>query len=192
MLPLIALQHSADFEVWWSGVDKGSGIRDYTIFVSENGGPYTAYLRNTTDTLGTFTGEFGKTYAFYSVARDQTGNMENTPMVADAATVMPTAVEESTGGGPAVFELSQNYPNPFNPSTTIRFDVPQPAHVTIKIYDILGREVRTLVNRKFEAGRYVEMWDGRDRHQFPVASGIYMLRMQADKFVSVKKLVLVR
>jgi hypothetical protein len=93
---------------------------------------------------------------------------------------------------PRSYSLSQNYPNPFNPTTTIRFDVPKPSHVTIKIYDILGREVRTLIDRKFEAGRFVEIWDGKDNRQLPVASGVYLMRMQAGGFVKVKKLVLVR
>jgi exo-beta-1,3-glucanase (GH17 family) len=104
----------------------------------------------------------------------------------------PSAVQESSENVPASFELLQNHPNPFNPSTTIRFALPQPSLVTIKIYDILGREVRTLVDRKFEAGRFAEIWDGKDNRQLPVSSGVYLMRMQAGGFVKVKKLVLVR
>src|SRR5439155_11115770 len=76
VLPLAATQTSQSFQVQWSGTDEGSGILNYTIFVSEDGGPFAEFLINTTGTSTTFDGQFGKTYAFYSVARDQTGNIE--------------------------------------------------------------------------------------------------------------------
>ena len=93
---------------------------------------------------------------------------------------------------PKHFSLSQNYPNPFNPATTIRFNVPAPSHVTIKIYDGLGREVKTLLDRKFEAGSHVTTWDGNNNLELPVATGVYFVRMRAGEFVGVKKLLLVR
>ncbi|MBI3799873.1 MAG: hypothetical protein HY268_23230 [Deltaproteobacteria bacterium] len=88
VLPLAATQNSASFQVQWAGTDVGSGILDYTIFVSENGGPFTEWLSNTSDTSAMFPGEAGKTYAFYSVVRDQTGNLEDAPPVADATTTV--------------------------------------------------------------------------------------------------------
>lgn len=105
---------------------------------------------------------------------------------------------------PASFRLLDSYPNPFltgaksaaqggrSPSTTIRFDVPKPSQVTIKIYDMLGREVKTLIDRKFVAGSHAAVWDGRNNHQRPVASSVYFIRMHAGEFVQVRKLVLVR
>jgi len=90
------------------------------------------------------------------------------------------------------YALLQNYPNPFNPSTTIRFEIPKPLHVTIKIYDVFGREVRTLVDHKFTAGMFTEIWDGKNNEHSPVASGMYLTRMQANEFVIVRKLLLVR
>jgi WD40 repeat protein len=83
---LAATQTNLSFSVQWSGTDVGSGIKDYTIYVSENGSPFTAWLSNTTTTSGTFTGQGGKTYAFYSVARDQAGNVEDIPSGPDAST----------------------------------------------------------------------------------------------------------
>lgn len=74
------------FPLEWSGTDVGSGIKDYTIFVSEDGGPFTVFLRNTTDTSATFTGQAGKAYAFLSVARDQAGNVEAMPTHPDTST----------------------------------------------------------------------------------------------------------
>jgi hypothetical protein len=67
---LAATQISASFEVKWSGTDIGAGVKDFTIFVSEDGGPFTPFLTNTATASGIFTGVPGKTYTFYSVARD--------------------------------------------------------------------------------------------------------------------------
>ena len=194
VLVLAATQDSAHFRVRWTGTDVGAAIRDFTIFVSEESGPYTAWIINTSDTSAVFTGQPNKTYAFYSVARDNVGNVEDTPNEPDAKTKagQVTSVSGPDDNLPKTFSLSQNYPNPFNPSTNIRIEVPKASHLTIKIYDILGRAVRTLVDRQFEAGRYVEVWDGRDNKGLPVGSGIYFMRMQADRFVRVKKLMLIR
>jgi hypothetical protein len=102
------------------------------------------------------------------------------------------AVEEPVGV-PQVFDLYQNYPNPFNPSTTIRYDVPKNANVTITIFDILGRQVTTLVKGIQAASSYSVKWDATG-----VASGVYIYRMEARNedgsgtFSSVKKLMLMK
>jgi len=194
VFPLAATQDSAHFRVRWTGTDIGAAIRDYTIFVSEESGPSTAWLINTPDTSAVFIGQPNKTYAFYSVARDNVGNVEDTPSEPDAKTRagLLTSAPGNDDDLPKTFTLSQNYPNPFNPTTSIRIEVPKPAHVTIKIYDILGREVRMLVDRKFEAGGFVEIWDGTNNNRSRVASGLYFMRMQAEGFVSVKKLLMLK
>ncbi|MDI6603346.1 MAG: DUF11 domain-containing protein, partial [Patescibacteria group bacterium] len=86
--PLAEYQWSPNFKVSWSGKDDegGSGIKDYTIYVADNGGPYTPWLANTTETSATFTGTPGHTYSFYSVARDNVGNTESLPDTFDAQT----------------------------------------------------------------------------------------------------------
>lgn len=86
VLSLSSTQSSASFNVQWQGTDVGSGVKNYTIFVSENGGPFTPWLSNTSATSGTFTGQSGRTYGFYSVAQDKTGNREDPPNAADAIT----------------------------------------------------------------------------------------------------------
>lgn len=195
ILPLYKEQPSTGFQIYLSGDDEnfGSGIESYSIYVSDNGGPFTQWL--TTDTISVIynKGEVGHTYQFYSIARDHVGNVELPPDSFDVGViVVPPAAVEEPKELPRKFSLSQNYPNPFNPTTTIRFDVPKIANVTIKIYDILGREVRTLINRKLNAGSYEEIWDGKNNRRIPVASGIYLLRLQAKDFVSVKKMVLLK
>jgi hypothetical protein len=86
VLPLDPMQTSTNFTVAWTGTDEGSGVGDFTIYVSDNGGPFTAWLTNTTDTSGSFTGVDGHTYGFYSIARDLAGNSEPAKTDAEAST----------------------------------------------------------------------------------------------------------
>jgi hypothetical protein len=88
---------------------------------------------------------------------------------------------------PKEFSLSQNYPNPFNPTTKINYSLPQGVKVSIKVYDILGRLVKELVNEFKEAGNHTVTFDGTN-----YASGVYFYRIEADKFSAVKKMVLVK
>ncbi len=80
---------------------------------------------------------------------------------------------------PSTFALMQNYPNPFNPSTSIRYALPVDARVTVKIYDVLGREVTTLFNDVQQAGVQTLAWNGTSSNGSPVASGVYLYRMEA-------------
>jgi hypothetical protein len=94
---------------------------------------------------------------------------------------------------PTDFSLAQNYPNPFNPSTTIRFGLPKEAPVTLEIYNILGMKVRTLMsNRTMGAAFYNMLWDGKDDAGVSSPSGMYIYRIVADKFVTSKKMTLVK
>jgi hypothetical protein len=104
-----------------------------------------------------------------------------------------TGVEFEYGEGvPMEYALDQNYPNPFNPATTISFAIPKTSTVRLQVFDILGREVTTLVNEEFVPGNYTVPWDGSDHNGLKVASGIYMYRIQAGEFVQVKKMVLMK
>lgn len=85
------------------------------------------------------------------------------------------------------FSLEQNYPNPFNPTTNIEYSIPKQAHVTLKVYDVLGNEVATLVNRELSAGVYNSKFDGSK-----LSSGIYFYTLSADNFIETKKLLLVK
>ena len=92
-------------------------------------------------------------------------------------------------GGLTVTEylLDQNYPNPFNPSTTIKYQIPEDGLVTLKIYDILGKEVKTLVNEQKATGRYEARFNASD-----LATGVYVYRLSVNDFVSVKKMLLIK
>lgn len=104
-----------------------------------------------------------------------------------AITVLPPAKEAVSSRGPVELSLRQNYPNPCNPVTTIRYELPWGSHVTITVYDMLGRAVSVLVNDRREAGVYQVMFDGSN-----LASGMYFYLLQAGSFVEAKKLLLLR
>lgn len=93
---------------------------------------------------------------------------------------------------PDVFAMSQNYPNPFNPTTQIRFAIPVDADVNLKIYDMLGREVATLVRGEHKAGYYTVEWNGRNDYGVPVSSGMYIYRIKAGNFVQTKKMMMMK
>ncbi|MGB7061376.1 MAG: right-handed parallel beta-helix repeat-containing protein, partial [Candidatus Zixiibacteriota bacterium] len=100
-----------------------------------------------------------------------------------------------SGQVPKRFELVQNYPNPFNPATSIQFTVgslQSPSHITLKIYNILGQAVRTLVDEEKAEGSYTLYWDGRNQNGKEVSSGIYFYKLEAGNFTDVKKMVLLR
>ena len=102
-----------------------------------------------------------------------------------------TAVENNSEI-PKQFELMQNYPNPFNPTTMIRFAMPKNAFVTLKIYDMLGREVKTLISGERNAGSYSIEWNGDNNNGYRVASGAYVYRIIAGDFSSVKKMIVLK
>ena len=93
---------------------------------------------------------------------------------------------------PHGFALHQNYPNPFNPITTLRYDLPENSLVNIIIYDMLGREVKTLVNTTQDAGFKSVVWNATNDHGKPVSAGVYLYQIQAGDFVQTKKMVLLK
>jgi flagellar hook assembly protein FlgD len=93
---------------------------------------------------------------------------------------------------PTTFALNQNYPNPFNPSTTIEFALPQRETVRLDVFDILGRQVSTLVNAEMSAGTWRVVWNGKDANGSPVATGMYIYRIQAGSFSMVKKMLMIK
>ncbi|MBM2841703.1 MAG: uncharacterized protein HW412_2231 [Bacteroidetes bacterium] len=101
---------------------------------------------------------------------------------------IPTSVREGREDVlPLEFALHQNFPNPFNPSSTIKFQIPRSSHVILRIYDVLGKEIATLVNEPLIPGSYEKTFDGSG-----LASGMYFYRMQAGTFVETRKLVLLK
>jgi hypothetical protein len=111
-----------------------------------------------------------------------------------AKNMMGANLKKETAGGsgdnlqiPAIYSLSQNYPNPFNPSTRIEFQLPEKQFVTLKIYDIRGSLVSTLVDKEMEPGYHSATWNARD-----FASGVYFYRLTSGSFVDTKRLLLLK
>jgi len=106
------------------------------------------------------------------------------------------SVEDNVSIGPVSFALHQNYPNPFNPATTIRFAIPErlteEARVQLKIYNLLGELVRTLVDEQKFSGQYTVEWDGKNHRSEPVASGIYIYRLTAGEFKQTRRMLLLK
>ena len=90
------------------------------------------------------------------------------------------------------YKLGQNYPNPFNPTTHIRFNIPETGLVNITIYDMLGRQVKTLINNTQDAGYRSIIWDATNDYGKPMSAGIYLYQIQTGDFIQTKKMVLLK
>jgi hypothetical protein len=104
----------------------------------------------------------------------------------------PTGVAPDPRFLPADYNLFQNYPNPFNPATTISYSLPKTSNVTLKVYDLLGREVKTLVSTEQNRGLHRVQWNGENNFGSKVASGIYLYRIEAGNFNVTKKMILLK
>jgi glycosidase len=134
----------------------------------------------------------GSELANFSVTLSAYGSAVFTISTEEQSVVLPpippiVSVDDELISQPEDYNLYQNYPNPFNPSTTIRYSIINPDVVKIKIYDVLGREVRTLVNEFKQAGTYELQFSANG-----LASGIYLYRIESGKFIKTKKMILLK
>lgn len=130
-----------------------------------------------------------------NIMEDQTYFYQLETIDTDGETDFHGPIAVSTGGKPDVpkaFYLSQNHPNPSNPRTMIQYQLPEARRVMLSIYNILGEEIVTLVNRQEEAGIYQVTWDGKDRVGLPVSTSLYFYRLEAGEHVFTKKLMLIK
>lgn len=144
--------------------------------------------------LVTFTGVLGQfnssnpAAGYQMMATDSSDITDNLLFVQDLMDMIPTE-----------YQLAQNYPNPFNPSTTIQYGLPKQSNVTVKIYSVLGQEVKTLVNNDQSPSFYRVVWNGTDNNGSHVGSGVYFIRITAQSsepnskpFMQVKKMLLMK
>jgi len=176
-------------EVWEDELFFGSGIT--TIFKRF----IYYYSIDSTDTLGLVRYGDILSYGFGLWSRgggDLIGNILlkgcviNDTLYGDTTNLI-TSIKDLSEKLPVQFELFQNYPNPFNPTTTIKYSVAEPGIVSLKVFDILGREVATLVNERKPAGYYEVSFDGSE-----LSSGIYFYQLTAGVFKATKKFVLLK
>ena len=104
----------------------------------------------------------------------------------------PISNEENAVAVPEKFALSQNFPNPFNPETSISFQIPEESYVVLKVFNLLGKEIKTLVNETKQAGNHTVQWDGRDNNGNKVVSGLYLYQIKAGNFSCIKKMALMK
>lgn len=104
----------------------------------------------------------------------------------------PTAVEEKPVAQPLEFKLNNNYPNPFNPSTTITFSLAAKTDVQVVVYNLLGKQIRTLVNATRNAGTYTIQWDGKDESGQALPTGMYFCRMKTPEYNRIMKMTLLK
>ena len=114
------------------------------------------------------------------------------PALPDTLAGIETAVHETSYSQPENYVLYQNYPNPFNPSTKIRFDLARPSYTSIKVYNVRGRLIKTLLNEFKQAGSYNVTWNGCDAEGSSLPSGVYIYNIQSDCFKRAKKMTLMK
>ncbi|MEM6337427.1 MAG: T9SS type A sorting domain-containing protein, partial [Bacteroidota bacterium] len=132
-------------------------------------------------------GVVGDNTSFESLWRDSFNWSGRLVVTASNETIVSVDVEDDRTPVPGDFLLSQNYPNPFNPTTSIAFNVPQAMDVTLKVYDLMGREVATLVDGQLAANRYTVDFRAEN-----LPSGTYVYRLVAGTNVEVRKMTLVK
>ena len=126
-------------------------------------------------------------YEYWITAVDSAGNESDASDI--AAAVLSSSEQVNV---PTVFALEQNYPNPFNPSTQIRYAVPEQSMVTISVYDMMGRKVRTLIQGNISAGYHTTVWNATNDKGLPVGAGMYIYTIRAGTYHQMKKMVLLK
>lgn len=130
---------------------------------------------------------YNKASIFFNFGTDGATAGEKTYYFDDVKFGAVTSVKETQSALPTAYSLGQNYPNPFNPSTLISYSIPQNSFVTLKVYDVIGKEVATLVNQSQSAGKYEVRFDASN-----LSNGVYMYSIKTDNFTSTKKMILIK
>ncbi|MCK9211931.1 MAG: T9SS type A sorting domain-containing protein [Ignavibacteriaceae bacterium] len=180
----------------WTAVNNGlttlnvrsAVVNGSNLFVGTNGGGVYLTTDNGSNWSAVNTGLTNKfVYSLAVIGSDLYAGTLGSGLWKRSLSDMITAVEDNKINQPSNFSLYQNYPNPFNPTTNIRFEIASPGFVSLKVIDLLGREVTSLVNEYKQAGNYDVNFDASK-----LSSGIYFYKLQAGNFSSTKKMVLTR
>ena len=176
---------------WDPPTQRDNDVQQYAIYrgTSANFTPISplATVKMVTTYLDAST-TLGTTYFYKIAAIDIAGNLG---ALSNEISLRATDVEE-IAGLPTEYSLDQNYPNPFNPSTQIGFSLPTASNVKVAIYNVSGELIRMLVNDQMSAGIYRLTWNATDNEGRSVSSGVYIYRIQTEKFVSTKKMLLLK
>lgn len=167
----------AGYKVYYSSNLTGFGGTD----AAEGPSPI---LVSTIDTMTISGLTRGRVYRFAVSAFDLSVNES---ALSNVVTQSTTDVTQTTSSIPSKYSLNQNYPNPFNPSTSIQFDLPRAGFATLKIYDILGKEIASLINETRPAGSYTVSWNAQN-----MPSGMYFYKLTSGGFTQVRKMMLIK
>lgn len=162
----------------------GSGSATYVVSGYENGVRASANNFDTATFVWTAPAAGTGNVTFYIAGLQSSKNGPNTKIVV-TSTEQSTTVINANYAGPQQFALRQNYPNPFYPATTINYQLPRPEHVVLKVFDSLGKEIATLVDRTETSGNKFARFDAGN-----LPSGVYFYQLRAGSWVETKKLVL--
>lgn len=152
--------------------------------------PSDSFLTTTT-AVSFITSEFNTSITVAKVESNGSTTYTSTAL-ADFVGQPAAVVQTDNGTVPSDFALSQNYPNPFNPSTEIEFSVPRSSEVSLAVYDVLGRQVKLVLDEDMAAGAYAVDWGGTDDSGQQVASGVYFYRLTAGQYAETKKMTLLK
>ncbi|MGA7720281.1 MAG: FlgD immunoglobulin-like domain containing protein [Ignavibacteriaceae bacterium] len=188
-----AILSSASPSLSWYVPTKPASDQSYSIELSTNKNMLnpTVYT-NLSSYTKAVSGLTAGTYYWCVRASNANGKYSNYSKIATFTIKSITAVTNKNNSVPKEFAVSQNYPNPFNPSTVINYALPKSSLVTIKIYNILGQEVKTLINGQRQPGYYTVQWNGDNNSGRTVASGMYIYRVEAGQYVKTMKMMLLK
>ncbi|MCL4550040.1 MAG: right-handed parallel beta-helix repeat-containing protein [Bacteroidetes bacterium] len=177
----------------WNLPVKSSSYLNYDVEFSKNSDfSNSTVVRDIPEKVTSLNGlDKNSTYYWRVLSKNSTGSVSNYSQTASFNTGTTTDVKEDQVV-PTEFSLLQNYPNPFNPTTIIKFSIPNSQFVTLKVYDMLGREVKTLISQEMNAGTHTINWNADNNLGSKISSGMYVYRITAGNFVSTKKMVLIK
>ncbi len=163
--------------------ENGSGVDPESVILRLNGAPVEAVYSAGRVVWTAANGFEPGIQTLRLELTDLAGNQTVWERRVDLGALMP---------GPAEYVLHQNFPNPFNPETVIRFEIPGETEVRLTIYNMLGQEVRRLLEKQMAAGHHTVSWDARDAYGQPVGAGVYFYRLEAPEMALTRKMVLVK
>lgn len=194
--PLSGRSFYVDGTVWQDTL-RLSGLEAWPFTFSLQNAPTSVILTDSVVTIGAISNQPYRNHIFTVIAQDNLGHSDTMyyHLIDFSKPVNPiTSIKtDNSIHYSSLFQLNQNYPNPFNPHTIISYSLPQTSDISLTIYNILGRKIRTLIEESNQAaGIHTARWNGRDDTGKQVASGIYIYRMQAGGRNEIKKMTLIR
>ena len=180
-----------EFLLIWSDDSPTQGLLHLDALLSNTGGQLALYAQDTSTIVDLMSYSVQAPDMAYAREQDGGGDwmyMDPTPGLSNT-TIM--SIDEKSFQ-PKTFKLAQNFPNPFNPTTNISFELLEDASVTIQIFDVSGRKIKTLISGNYSVGDYTTQWDARDERGQPVSAGVYIYTIESNNVLDSKKMILLK